>query len=73
MAIQETLIYSNTEPAEVEGLTASRDLFAGPQLFMSETAQRLGHTGGQGRVEGDVQALSKGGVPFLAPADGCHE
>ena len=40
--------------------------------YMSETAQRLGSTGGQGRVEGDVQALSKGGVPFLAPADGCH-
>ena len=40
---------------------------------MSETAQSLGSTGGQGRVEGDVQALSKGGVPFLAPADGATD
>lgn len=42
-------------------------------LYMSETAQGLDSTGGQGQAEGAVRALSKGRVPCLTPADGCQE
>ena len=69
MAVKETLIYSNPEPAEVEALTASKDpAGVGHEWNSADTGQhrRSGEGGG------GCTALSKGGVPFLTPADGCH-